>query len=219
MEETKRKSQFESRMEGIAFGVLERIVARRENRQNSREDKNKLIRLTVAVALACAILLSSILASAKWLLLVQFGTDSKLVWKWTPFDVYSNADECKHAILSYQLNVSLGRYFSRPLMCLSDQDRRWGDQQPHWILRASSAPFNTFVAVFPDKIAARFVVRSPVAVETYPELNVGLMLGENAAALVYHSTILNLGHHLRRSRRSNGTCWYRQRLVLVRGHR
>ena len=55
--------------------------------------------------------------------------------------------------------------------------------------------------------------------ETYPELNVGLMLGENAAALVYHSTILNLSHHLRRSRRSNGTCWYRQRLVLVRGHR
>lgn len=138
-------------MEGIAFGVLERIVARRGNRQNSREDKNKLIRLTVAVALACGILLSSIPASAKWLLMVQFGTDSKLVWKWTPFDVYSNADECKHAILSYQLNASLGRYFSRPLMCLSDHDRRWGDQQPHWILRASSAPFNTFVAVFPDK--------------------------------------------------------------------
>jgi hypothetical protein len=56
-------------------------------------------------------------------------------------------------------------------------------------------------------------------VETYPEWNVGLMLGENAAALVYHSTILNLSRHLRRSRRSNGTCLYRQRLVLVRGSR
>jgi hypothetical protein len=64
----------------------------------------------------------------------------------------------------------------------------------------------------------RFVVRSPAAVETYPEWNVGLMLGENAAPLVYHSTILNLSH-LRRSRRSNGTCLYRQRLVLVRGSR
>ena len=74
IEVTVAETQFESRMEGIAFGVLERIVARRENRQNSREDKNKLIRLTVAVALACAILLSSIPASAKWLLLVQFGT-------------------------------------------------------------------------------------------------------------------------------------------------
>jgi hypothetical protein len=112
--------------------------------------KDKLMRLTVAVALACAIFLSSIPASAKCLLMVQFGTDSELVWKWIPFDVYSGADECKHGILSYQLNVSLGNYLSRPLICLSDQDRRWGDQRPQWILRASSAPFNTFVAVFPD---------------------------------------------------------------------
>lgn len=184
-------------MEGIALSALERIVARRKKLQNSREHKNKLMKLTVAVAVACAIFLSSIPASAKWLLMVQFGTDSKLVWKWTPFDVYSSADECKHAILSYQLNVSLGRYFSRPLMCLSDQDRLWGDQRPHWILRTSSAPFNTFVAVFPDKIAARFVVRSLAAAETYPELNVGPMPGENAAALVFHSTILNLSRHLR----------------------
>jgi len=104
-----------------------------------------------AIALACAIFLSSIPASAKWLLMVQFGTDSELVWKWTPFDVYSSADECKHGILNYQLNVSLGNYLSRPLECLSDQDRRWGDRRPQWILRTSSAPFNTFVAVFPDK--------------------------------------------------------------------
>jgi hypothetical protein len=56
-------------------------------------------------------------------------------------------------------------------------------------------------------------------VETCAERNVGLMLGENAVALVYHSTILNLSRHLRGSRRSNGTCLYRPRLVLVRGHR
>jgi hypothetical protein len=82
------------------------------------------MRLTVAVALARAIFLSSIPASAKCLLMVQFGTDSELVWEWIPFDVYSGADECKHGILSYQLNVSLGNYLSRPLICLSDQDRR-----------------------------------------------------------------------------------------------